>query len=159
MIERLKEEQIDAVMEIWLSANIQAHDFINKSYWLSNYQKVKEEFLPVSETYVFVQEGQVRGFISILNGDYIGGLFVAPFCQRQGIGSFPKLKIPHQSHADFCSTDTAGGLDNKKRRYAPRGGVAYRLFLWGFPKGATPPFGTRLCEAKCSVLYALPALP
>jgi hypothetical protein len=78
---------------------------------------------------------------------------------RQGLRSFPKLKIPHQSHADFCSTDTAGGLDNKKRRYAPRGGVAYRLFLWGFPKGATPPFGTRLCEAKCSVLYALPALP
>ena len=69
------------------------------------------------------------------------------------------IKIPHQSHADFCSTDTAGGLDNKKRRYAPRGGVAYRLFLWGFPKGATPPFGTRLCEAKCSVLYALSALP
>ena len=55
-----------------------------------------------------------------------------------GTWSFPKLKIPHQSHADFCSTDTAGGLDNKKRRYAPRGGVAYRLFLWGFPKGATP---------------------
>ena len=78
---------------------------------------------------------------------------------KVGIGSFPKLKIPHQSHADFCSTDTAGGLDNKKRRYAPRGGVAYRLFLWGFPKGATPPFGTRLCEAKCSVLYALSALP
>ena len=76
-----------------------------------------------------------------------------------GERSFPKLKIPHQSHADFCSTDTAGGLDNKKRRYAPRGGVAYRLFLWGFPKGATPPFGTRLCEAKCSVLYALSALP
>ena len=65
------------------------------------------------------------------------------------------IKIPHQSHADFCSTDTAGGLDNKKRRYAPRGGVAYRLFLWGFPKGAKPPFGTRLCEAKCSVLYLL----
>ncbi len=79
--------------------------------------------------------------------------------QKMGQRSFPKLKIPHQSHADFCSTDTAGGLDNKKRRYAPRGGVAYRLFLWGFPKGATPPFGTRLCEAKCSVLYALSALP
>ena len=78
---------------------------------------------------------------------------------KMGEGSFPKLKIPHQSHADFCSTDTAGGLDNKKRRYAPRGGVAYRLFLWRFPKGATPPFGTRLCEAKCSVLYALSALP
>ena len=91
------------------------------------------------------------------------GIFVAFLIsiayKQVGIGSFPKLKIPHQSHADFCSTDTAGGLDNKKRRYAPRGGVAYRLFLWGFPKGATPPFGTRLCEAKCSVLYALSALP
>lgn len=85
--------------------------------------------------------------------------YLFPGCLKMGKRSFPKLKIPHQSHADFCSTDTAGGLDNKKRRYAPRGGVAYRLFLWGFPKGATPPFGTRLCEAKCSVLYALPALP
>lgn len=71
-----------------------------------------------------------------------------------GTGSFPKLKIPHQSHADFCSTDTAGGLDNKKRRYAPRRGVAYRLFLWGFPKGAKPPFGTRLC-LQSIVCYTL----
>ena len=71
------------------------------------------------------------------------------------MGGITKLKILHKSHADFCSTDTAGGLDNKKRRYAPRGGVAYRLSLWGFPKGATPPFGTRLCGAKCSVLYLL----
>ena len=87
------------------------------------------------------------------------GCAVVLYSDKEERGSFPKLKIPHQSHADFCSTDTAGGLDNKKRRYAPRGGVAYRLFLWGFPKGATPPFGTQLCEAKCSVLYALSALP
>ena len=71
-----------------------------------------------------------------------------------GKGGFPKLKIPHQSHADFCSTDTAGGLDNKKRRYVPRRGVAYRLFLWGFPKGAKPPFGTRLC-LQSVVCYTL----
>ncbi len=45
-----------------------------------------------------------------------------------------------------------------KRRYAPRGGVAYRLFLWGFPKGQRPHLA-QLCEAKCSVLYALSALP
>ena len=76
-------------------------------------------------------------------GDDPKGVRRKTFSQRirnikMGEGSFPKLKIPHQSHADFCSTDTAGGLDNKERRYAPRGGVAYRLFLWGFPKGATP---------------------
>ena len=27
--------------------------------------------------------------------------------------------------------------------------------LWGFPKGATPPFGTRLCEAKCCVIRSV----
>ena len=102
------------------------------------------------------------GFPDPPPAQFVGGAPCRPTAEctlRIASWSFPKLKIPHQSHADFCSTDTAGGLDNKKRRYAPRGGVAYRLFLWGFPKGATPPFCTRLCEAKCSVLYALPALP
>ncbi len=33
------------------------------------------------------------------------------------------------------------------------------VLLWGNPKGARPLFGTRLCKAKCSVLYALSALP
>ncbi len=82
-----------------------------------------------------------------------GGRFKAG-CFQMGERSFPQLKIPHHNPAYFCSTDTAGGLDNKKRRYAPRGGVAYRLFLWGFPKGATPSFGTRLC-LQSVVCYTL----
>ena len=32
-------------------------------------------------------------------------------------------------------------------------------FLVGVSKGGNAPFGTRLCEAKCNVLYALSALP
>ena len=55
-----------------------------------------------------------------------------------GDRSFPKLKIPHQSHADFCSTDTAGGLDNNKRRYAPREGSIPPVLLFGVSKGACP---------------------
>ena len=59
--------------------------------------------------------------------------------EQVGAGTFPKLKIPHQSHADFCSTDTAGGLDNKKRRYAPRGGGSVPPFLvGGFQRGQRP---------------------
>ena len=62
-----------------------------------------------------------------------------------GDRSFSKLKIPHQSHADFCSTDTAGGLDNKKRRYAPWRGVP-PFFLVGFQRGNAPIY-TRLQRA------------
>ena len=29
------------------------------------------------------------------------------------------IKIPHQSHADFCSTDTAGGLETRKGGMLP----------------------------------------
>ncbi len=79
---------------------------------------------------------------------------IGPGSFKMGDGSFPQLKIPHHNPACFCSIDTARGLDNKKRRYAPRRGVAYRLFLWGFPKGATPPFGTRLC-LQSVVCYTL----
>ena len=44
----------------------------------------------------------VTGRISYENG-YIQAVGI-----KVGKWSFPKLKIPHQSHADFCSTDTAG---------------------------------------------------
>ena len=124
---------------------------------------IQEKYLPsvYSHRNRYMVEHSDR-VIAVYDGRETGGTAkTIRFTHRmkKELRSFPKLKIPHQSHADFCSTDTAGGLDNKKRRYAPRGGVAYRLFLWRFPKGATPPFGTRLCEAKCSVLYALSALP
>ena len=59
----------------------------------------------------------------------------------------------------LCDSGRLGTIYPRKALPITTGGVAYRLFLWRFPKGATPPFGTRLCEAKCSVLYALSALP
>ena len=159
----------------------QVESLVRESFWnvyrpgclehyVLNQLRQDEAFVP-ELNFVMELEGRLIGQVIFMRAEIkaddgrsipimtMGPICIAPEYKRQGYGSFPKLKIPHQSHADFCSTDTAGGLDNKKRRYAPRGGVAYRLFLWGFPKGATPPFGTRLCEAKCSVLYALPALP
>ena len=83
------------------------------------------------------------------------GAFVARLRKEKGWTQKELAERLCISDKAVSKSDTAGGLDNKKRRYAPRGGVAYRLFLWGFPKGAKPPFGTRLCEAKCSVLYLL----
>ena len=55
-------------------------------------------------------------------------------------------------------TQTVKRAADNKRRYAP-GWVHSTCLLRGFPKGGSAPFGTRLCGAKCSVLYALSALP
>ena len=54
-------------------------------------------------------------------------------------------------------TQTVKRAADNKRRYASDRGIA--PVCWGVSKGGSAPFGTRLCEAKCSVLYALPALP
>lgn len=81
------EEHTRRVMEIWLEASRTAHDFIPMAYWESTAPLVEGEILPQADTRVFVQEGRVEGFLSLIEGDHIGALFVAPRSQGRGIGS------------------------------------------------------------------------
>ena len=86
MIRKFREEDLTKVMTIWTKGNFGAHPFIDKDYWLLNYNKVKDEYLKKAETYVYTENDEVKGFISILNNEYIGALFVKKEYQRQGIG-------------------------------------------------------------------------
>ena len=86
MIRKMKEEDTTKVMTIWTKGNIYAHPFIERDYWISNYNKVKEEYLKQAETYVYEENEEIKGFISILNNTYIGALFVKKDFLRQGIG-------------------------------------------------------------------------
>ncbi|PHV70410.1 N-acetyltransferase [Sporanaerobium hydrogeniformans] len=83
---RNTEEEVRAIMSIWEEANMKAHSFIPKVYWKRNYSLVKETYLPLAVTYVYEEEGKIKGFVSILAKKYIGALFVANECQNQGIG-------------------------------------------------------------------------
>ncbi len=87
MITQLSENQIDRVMDIWLAANKNAHGFISEAYWKSHFDIVKNNYLPHSKTYVYMEDSNVCGFVSVLNSNFIGALFVAPECQRRGIGA------------------------------------------------------------------------
>lgn len=86
MIRKFKEEDTTRVMALWTKGNFEAHDFIDKDYWLLNYNEVKEKYLKNAETYVYVKDNEIIGFISLLNDGYIGALFVCRKFQRQGIG-------------------------------------------------------------------------
>ncbi|WZL73072.1 N-acetyltransferase [Clostridiaceae bacterium 35-E11] len=79
-------KEINKVMKIWKEATMKAHRFISEAYWLENYNVVKEKYIPMAETYVYLEENEIKGFISILAGEYIGGLFVDINCQGKGIG-------------------------------------------------------------------------
>ena len=86
MIRKFKEEDTVKVMTIWTKGNFEAHSFIDKDYWLLNFNKVKDEYLKKAETYVYVDNDEIKGFISLLDKNYIGALFVRKEYRRQGIG-------------------------------------------------------------------------
>lgn len=72
-------------MWIWLQENINSHDFIDKKYWKNNYELVKNEYIPKSETYIYEDNWIIKWFVSIVNNEYIWGLFIDNTFQRQWI--------------------------------------------------------------------------
>lgn len=86
MIEELNKKDIDELMKLWLKTSIEAHSFIDKKYWLDNYDVVKNEYIPISKTFVYKENNKVKGFISVIDNFYIGALFVLKEEQNKGIG-------------------------------------------------------------------------
>ena len=86
MVRQYSNDDIDAVMQIWLDTNIRAHHFIPSDYWRTNCDMVRE-LLSHAEIYVHEDEcaKQIDGFIG-LNDDYIEGIFVKETMQSKGIG-------------------------------------------------------------------------
>lgn len=102
MIKEFDAIDMDEVMKLWLHTNITAHHFIPENYWRSNYSIVKTQYMPMAKTFVYQDESVIKAFISILDGSFIGALFVATEYQGQGIGLtlinhcktlYPKLEL------------------------------------------------------------------
>lgn len=86
MIRKFNPEDTTRVMTIWTKGNFEAHSFIDRDYWIGNYNRVKDEYLLKSETYVYVDNNEIKGFVSLLDKGYIGALFVSNEVKRSGIG-------------------------------------------------------------------------
>ncbi|MEM7531292.1 MAG: GNAT family N-acetyltransferase [Chloroflexota bacterium] len=85
MIRRYQEQDIEAVIEAWHQASLIAHPFLSEQFFAEENHNLRTRFLPHSQTWVYEAEGQVVGFISMVENE-VGGLFVHPAWQRQGIG-------------------------------------------------------------------------
>lgn len=86
MIRPFCEQDLEAVMEIWLSANLQAHGFLPETYWRGQCEAVRQQ-IPDAEVYVFEDSGRtgITGFIGVVGND-VAGLFVREECRSGGIG-------------------------------------------------------------------------
>ncbi|HCM90146.1 MULTISPECIES: GNAT family N-acetyltransferase [Vagococcus] len=79
------------VFDIWLSANIDAHKFIDASYWKEAFPFVKE-MLPQAIVYVYEENQEILGFVG-LEENNIAGIFVKNNAQGKGIGKQMLKKI------------------------------------------------------------------
>ena len=86
MIRKFETQDLDAVMQIWLHGNLDAHPFIPASFWTDHFETVRD-MLPQAELYVHENEAprQIDGFIG-LTESHIEGIFVAKAARSKGIG-------------------------------------------------------------------------
>ncbi len=88
MIRKMEPGDIEEVGQVWLTASIQAHDFVAEEFWRSALPTMTSEILPHPDTegYVYEAGGMIEGFVC-LRGAHVGGLFVRPERQGGGIGA------------------------------------------------------------------------
>ena len=86
MIRKFESRDLDAVMQIWLHGNLDAHAFVPADFWTGHFDMVRD-MLPQAELYVHedADTRQIDGFIG-LTENHIEGIFVAKAARSKGIG-------------------------------------------------------------------------
>lgn len=84
MIRRFTQEDMPDIMRIWIEGNLDTHSFVGGDYWRRMYEHTRRE-IARSEVYVYVEKGEVAGFIG-LSDSYIAGLFVDREYRSKGVG-------------------------------------------------------------------------
>lgn len=86
MIREFSKKDTAAVMQVWIETIVVAHDFVNSNYWHDALESMKNNYILNSDSYVYLKDGGIVGFISIIEGDTIGAIFVEKPFQGKGIG-------------------------------------------------------------------------
>jgi len=101
MIREYKSSDRDRIMEIWLSANLDAHSFIRESYWRNCFD-LTAAAIEEAEVYAAEENGIITGFIG-LSGDNIEGLFVDGSCRSRKVGkSLTDFAKEHHTKLTLC---------------------------------------------------------
>ena len=84
MLRKFCIDDLDSIMKLWLETNISAHDFIDKNYWVNNYETVRK-MIPEADIFVYEENEIIKGFIGLMD-NFIAGIFVKEDSQSKGIG-------------------------------------------------------------------------
>jgi len=85
VIRRYQPADCEDVLRVWTHASAVAHPFLSEEFLALERHSIPTVYLPNAETWVWVADEQVIGFISLL-GNEVGAIFVDPTFHRAGIG-------------------------------------------------------------------------
>lgn len=80
---------LDAVMAAWESASLVGHPFLSETFKDTERYNIPNVYLPNTDTWVCVCDGEVVGFIAMIVGDgptEVGAIFVQSSSHGTGVG-------------------------------------------------------------------------
>ncbi len=86
MIRKHTPEDLEQILDIWYKSSTLAHPFLKTSFVNKVKDDMRNLYVPNSETWVYIENNTVVGFISMM-GNEIAGLFVLPNQHSKGIGT------------------------------------------------------------------------
>ena len=99
MIRAYEQADVDEVIRVWLASTIPGQSFLPEEHWRAEEREVREELMPVAETWVVEEAGELVAFMSLL-GNMIGGLFTHPDHQGRKRGGWKWLGLSHPHTED-----------------------------------------------------------
>ncbi|WP_061797962.1 MULTISPECIES: N-acetyltransferase [Serratia] len=78
---------LERLMALWLPSTIAAHPFVAEDYWRQSAALVRENYLPRAQSWAYCQDGEIVGFISVLDEQFIGALFVDRRFHGRGVAA------------------------------------------------------------------------
>lgn len=87
-IRAYKPDDLQAVLDIWLTASVKAHNFISEAFWQDQLPEMEEVYLPASKVFVCTDDDtdEITGFAALYDNS-LAALFVHPDYQGRGQGS------------------------------------------------------------------------
>lgn len=76
----------EAVIDVWFAASLLATPFLSKNFLENEREMLRTVWLKEADTWVYEEDGQVAGFLSLI-GNEVGGIFVHPDVQGRGVGT------------------------------------------------------------------------
>ncbi len=95
-IRRYRPEYLTGVIRVWEHASRVGHPFLTDEFLQSERKNIPAVYLTKGETWVALDEESVIGF-TILHGNEVGALFVAPDYHGQGVG-YALMNLAHEMH-------------------------------------------------------------